>query len=230
MNILKKLAGKLSFFWNRRSGNAFINYLRSSGVEVGDRCEVKAPLSIDIDVSRPSLLSIGNHVFFHRGLTIMTHDWASWVFIDKYNDFVPSHGKVVIGNNVWFGEHVTVLKGVSIGNNCIIGAGSIVTKSIPDNSVAVGVPCKVICTLDDYYMKRKRLYPQEVKEYLASLPNPVLKDFYDDYTLFVDKENIYNYKEIPFFNVFKDKEHLSLWLAHHHKTYNNFSEFLKSIL
>jgi hypothetical protein len=79
-------------------------------------------------------------------------------------------------------------------------------------------------------MKRKRLYPQEVKEYLASLPNPVLRDFYDDYTMFVDKENIYNYEEIPFLNVFKDKEHLSLWLAHHHKTYNNFREFLKSIV
>jgi acetyltransferase-like isoleucine patch superfamily enzyme len=44
-----------------------------------------------------------------------------------------------------------VLKGVTIGNNCIIGAGAIVTKNIPDNSVAVGVPARVTSTLEDYF-------------------------------------------------------------------------------
>ncbi|MBN2857342.1 MAG: hypothetical protein JXN63_02965 [Candidatus Delongbacteria bacterium] len=51
---------------------------------------------------------------------------------------------ITIGNNVWIGGNSTVLDGVKIGNNCIIGAGSVVTKSIPDNSIAVGNPCRVI--------------------------------------------------------------------------------------
>ena len=51
---------------------------------------------------------------------------------------------VVIGNNVWIGASVTILPGVTIGDNAIIGAGSVVTKDIPANSVAVGSPCKVI--------------------------------------------------------------------------------------
>ena len=55
------------------------------------------------------------------------------------------YGKPIhIGNNVWLGGDVKVLQGVTIGDNTIIGAGSIVTKDIPDNVIAVGNPCKVI--------------------------------------------------------------------------------------
>ena len=49
-----------------------------------------------------------------------------------------------VGNDVWFGGNVVVLPGVKIGNNVVIGAGSVVAKDIPENSVAVGNPCKVI--------------------------------------------------------------------------------------
>ena len=51
---------------------------------------------------------------------------------------------ITVGNNVWFGANVTVLAGVEIGDNAVIGASSVVTKSIPANVVAVGVPCKPI--------------------------------------------------------------------------------------
>ena len=51
---------------------------------------------------------------------------------------------ITIGNNVWIGGSVTVLPGVTIGDNCTIGAGSVVTKDIPANSIAVGNPCRVI--------------------------------------------------------------------------------------
>lgn len=51
---------------------------------------------------------------------------------------------ITVGNNVWFGGNVIVLPGVTIGDNTIIGAGSVVTKDIPSNVIAVGNPCKVI--------------------------------------------------------------------------------------
>ena len=51
---------------------------------------------------------------------------------------------IKVGNNVWFGAGVTVCPGATIGDNCVIGAGSVVVKDIPANSVAVGNPCKVI--------------------------------------------------------------------------------------
>lgn len=55
---------------------------------------------------------------------------------------------ITVGDNVWIGANVCVLPGVSIGDNCIIGAGSVVVKDIPPYSVAVGNPCKVIKTID----------------------------------------------------------------------------------
>ena len=56
---------------------------------------------------------------------------------------------MIIGNNVWIGAQVCVLPGVTIGDNTIIGAGSVVTKSIPANVLAVGNPCRVLRTITE---------------------------------------------------------------------------------
>lgn len=56
---------------------------------------------------------------------------------------------IIVGNNVWFGAGVQVMPGVTIGDNVVIGSGSIVVKDIPSNSVAVGNPCKVIREITD---------------------------------------------------------------------------------
>ena len=53
-------------------------------------------------------------------------------------------GAITIGNNCWIGGSVTICGGVTIGDGCVIGAGSVVTRDIPPNSLAVGVPCRVI--------------------------------------------------------------------------------------
>ena len=56
---------------------------------------------------------------------------------------------IVVGNNVWFGANVTVLDGVHIGDNCVIGAGAVVTSSIRANSVVVGVPARIVKTREE---------------------------------------------------------------------------------
>ncbi|MDO4165594.1 MAG: sugar O-acetyltransferase [Bacteroides sp.] len=56
---------------------------------------------------------------------------------------------ITVGNNVWIGAHVSVLPGVTIGDNCVIGAGSVVTKSIPAGLLAAGNPCRVIRPITD---------------------------------------------------------------------------------
>lgn len=67
---------------------------------------------------------------------------------------------IAIGDNVWIGGNVCIMPGVTIGNNVVIGAGSVVTKDIPDNVIAAGNPCKIIRVIteedrDFYYRDRK---------------------------------------------------------------------------
>jgi len=57
---------------------------------------------------------------------------------------ILQRGPVIIGNNVWLGRNVAVMPGVSIGNGSVIGANSVVTKDIPPNSFAAGVPARVV--------------------------------------------------------------------------------------
>ena len=64
--------------------------------------------------------------------------------VEQRNKGLEYAKPIKVGDNVWIGGNVVVLPGVTIGNNCVIGAGSIVVKNIPDNSIAVGNPCKVI--------------------------------------------------------------------------------------
>lgn len=64
---------------------------------------------------------------------------------------------IVVGNNVWIGANCTILAGVEIGDNTIVGAGSVVTKSLPSNVVAVGVPCRVMREIDE---NDKTSYPR----------------------------------------------------------------------
>lgn len=91
------------------------------------------------------------------GLSIIAHDY-SWSMLRKsHNIIAPTGGgKVTIGNNVFVGVNSIILRNSSIGDNCIIGAGSVVCTSIPPNSVATGNPAKVIMSLDEYCEKRKR--------------------------------------------------------------------------
>ena len=69
---------------------------------------------------------------------------------ESTNKYSIRQGEIKVGNNVFIGARSTVLYDVSIGNNVIIGAGSLVNKDIPDNSVAVGVPCRVVGSFDEY--------------------------------------------------------------------------------
>ncbi len=73
---------------------------------------------------------------------------------------------VTIGRNCWLGANVVVLPGVTIGDNVVVGAGSVVTKDLPDNVVAVGNPCKVLRPVSDkdrdYYFKNRRIDWNEI--------------------------------------------------------------------
>lgn len=197
VKLLKRIYSAMLYRLCRTNGKFYIWFLKKKGVRIGKNFLIQnhSVTSVLIDISRPSLVTIGDNVTVNRNFNLLTHDFVSGVFLNKYHDFVPSSGRITIGNNVRFGINCTVLKGVTIGDNCFIGAGSIVTKDIPSNSIAVGSPCKVVMSLDDYYKRRKKQCIGEALDYARSIKErygrrPVIEEFYEEFPLFLHGNDI----------------------------------------
>ncbi len=225
--FLKTLTRKISQYKKIR----FEQLLRNKGIKLGENIFWGDIASIDIDLTRPSLIEIGNNVRINSGTTLLTHDFATFVFMNKYGKFFNSSGKIKIGDNVYIGRNCTILKGVTIGKNCIIGINSLITKSIPPNSVAVGCPANVICSLEEYLINREKKRIDEALEYAHSIyaqfkRKPRVEEFWEEFPLFSTYEEclLLSKKNEKFELTFKylEKDHVPV--------FNDFSEFLENSL
>lgn len=145
-------------------------YARYLGVKIGKNCDIQ---NVNFG-SEPYLVNIGNDVQITDGTKIFTHGGAR-VLRKKYPD-LDFFGKVYIGDNVYIGNNCLIMPGVTIGSNVIVAAGSIVTKSIPDNVVVGGNPAKILSSLNDFEVKvlkynvgAKGMKKHEKRKYLLSL-------------------------------------------------------------
>lgn len=102
--------------------------------------------------SEPYLISVGSNCQLTT-CKIFTHGGGNAV--RKYHPDFDVFGKVYIGDYVYIGANALIMPGVTIGNNSLIAAGSVVTKSVPENMVVAGNPARIICTIEDYYEKNK---------------------------------------------------------------------------
>lgn len=149
-------------------------FLRKMGVQIGEGCRLlDAPDAIF--GSEPYLCRLGDHVTLTSGVRLVTHDGGVWVFRKEFPD-LDVFGPIRIGSNVFVGIHATILPGVTIGDNVVIGAGAVVTKDIPSGSVAVGVPARVIGSLDAY---RERSLAEGLHH--RSLPPAELRRILDEH-------------------------------------------------
>lgn len=112
--------------------------------------------NFNLTVQDDAEVTIGDFCNFGPNVTIVTPIHP--MLADERREMLNAGGEkkrfcyakpVHIGSNCWFGASVTVCPGVTIGDNCVIGAGSVVTRDIPPNSFAAGVPCRVIRTLSE---------------------------------------------------------------------------------
>ena len=135
-----------------------VEFWRKRGAVIGKGCEIYP----SVNFMEPYLITVGDHVRINEGVNLVTHDGGVWVLRVRSDienaDKIDIFGKISIGSNVHIGTNATVMPGVTIGNNCIIGCGAIVTKDIPDNSVAVGIPARVIETVDEYLEKNRNKF------------------------------------------------------------------------
>ena len=106
-------------------------------------------LTSKIDVHHGFLISMGDNVTISDAY-LLTHDGSTKKFLGY-----SRVRRIKIGNNVFIGAGAIILPGIEIGDNVIIGAGSVVTKDIPDNSLVVGNPAKIISTVTDYIEKNR---------------------------------------------------------------------------
>ncbi len=145
-------------------------YARYRGVKIGRNCDIQ---NISFG-SEPYLVEIGNHVQITNGTKIYTHG-GGWVFRNQYPK-LDYFGKVRIKDNVYIGNNSLIMPGVTIGNDVIIGAGSIVTKSVPDGKIVAGNPARIIGETNDFVEKIKQydvgskgMNYEEKKKYLLNL-------------------------------------------------------------
>ena len=150
LGVIKELIKRYKCYRNP------VSYYRSVGVTIGRKCEIRGSVNFG---SESYLIKLGEHVRINSGVQLITHDGGAWV-LREYSK-IPNREnitlvkRIIIGNNVHIGSNAMIMPGVTVGNNCIVGCGAIVTRDIPDNSVAVGVPARVIETIDEYFEKHK---------------------------------------------------------------------------
>lgn len=105
-------------------------------------------------------MEIGDEVLFASKVYVTDHNHGIYDGIEQSSPYAPpalrkltNDKTVIIGKRVWVGDGVVILPGVHIGEGCIIGSNSVVTKNIPKFCMAVGVPAKVIKVYDDISAK-----------------------------------------------------------------------------
>ena len=159
-------------------GPGELQNLKNKGLKIGKNCSLVSP-GPNFG-SEPYLITIGDNTTVSFDVAFVTHDAGTRVLRNLATDSKEKqtviYGEIVVGNNCFIGCRSTILPGVTIGDNTIIGAGSVVNRDIPANCVAAGVPCKVICTLEEYKEKHKddflymvNLPYEDKKRYLLNL-------------------------------------------------------------
>lgn len=145
------------------------NYARYLGVNVGSNCYI----SIKKWSTEPFLITIGNNVRIATNVSFFTHGGtATLKYITNKSENPDVFGAIVIGNNVYVGQGVYILPGVEIGDNVIVAAASVVTKSVPSNVVIAGNPARIVNTVDDY---AKRMYKMDIGNYVFNEKKLYLK-------------------------------------------------------
>lgn len=156
--------------------------LREMFAEIGDGCYIEPPLHANWGGRH---VHFGKHVYANFHLTLVDD---TDIYVGDYTMFGPNvtvataghpilpalreqvyqyNMPVVIGRNCWIGAGAILLPGVHIGDGTVIGAGSVVTKDIPANVVAVGNPCRVLRPIDErdreYYFQHRKIPPELLK-------------------------------------------------------------------
>ncbi|WP_407530741.1 acyltransferase [Vibrio parahaemolyticus] len=128
-----------------------VSYAKKIGVNIKGSVFIYGS-SYEMFSAEPYLVSLGDNVYISVDARLVCHDGSTLPFRKQHPDFELA-GKIDVGDNVFIGTRAMILPGVTIGNNCIVGACSVVTRDVPDNTVVAGNPARMIKSTDEFLEK-----------------------------------------------------------------------------
>lgn len=164
MKLIKFFKKALSKFFHEIYGKLnHEKYARYIGVKAGRNLHIYGN-PIGMFGTEPWCITLGDNVHITREVLFVNHDGGTLLYRHLIPDLEIT-APITVGDNVYIGVRAIILPGVNIGNDCIVAAGSVVTKDIPDGSVVGGVPAKFIKSSDDYLsgLKKKSLHLGHLK-------------------------------------------------------------------
>ena len=218
---------------NTWCSEAYVSFLKSNGVVIGSNTRFINPDACRVDFHRGDYITIGDNCCFSEA-TILAHDYSWYTLLESCNDVLPDPGgKVIIGNNCFVGFHAIILKDTNIGDNCIIAAGAVVKGNVPANTVWGGCPAKQICTIDDFYKKKKENKIKDAiirRDHIKKTKhrNPYIEEMGLFSLLFIErtKDNYDSYIKNQEFNGVKDSPILRNYYFSSTPEFPSFEEFL----
>lgn len=137
-----------------------LDRMKKAGLQIADDCYLGAWRGWPVWGSEPYLISIGKHAQIARGVVFITHDGGTEVFKrEKEYAEVIKYGRITIHDNCMIGYGVILMPGIEIGPNSVVSAGSVVTRSVPSNSLAAGSPARVFMSREEYAQNSLRSTP-----------------------------------------------------------------------
>lgn len=145
---MRGLVDRLPRWWRWRALSMVkgpVEAARELGVTIGEGCRIYSLLIS----SEWELLSIGDRVTVSSDVRFITHDGVGWLFRDDQGRRHYHLARIEIGSDVFIGAGSTIMPGVRIGDRCVVAAGSVVTRSVPDGTVVGGNPATIITSFDE---------------------------------------------------------------------------------
>ncbi len=169
---MKNIAKKIISIFMKKKRQRYIKNLCNKGLKIGDNVQIVD--SFFFDPSHCFLISIGDNCTICPNVRLIAHDAST-----KKKLGFTKIGRIDIGKNCFLGDSVIVLPNVKIGDNVIVGSGSVVTKDIPPSTVSAGNPARIICDVDSYLKKIRKICDNKKifgKEYCIDVLTDVKKD------------------------------------------------------
>jgi acetyltransferase-like isoleucine patch superfamily enzyme len=126
-------------------------FRKYQGIRIGKRCRIIGR-RFSMFGSEPYLVEIGDNVTIAEDVKFITHDGGVAILRDKVPD-LNVYGKIIIRDNCFIGVNSVLMPNITIGPNTVVGAGAVVTRDVPPNTIAAGVPAKVIMSTEEYFEK-----------------------------------------------------------------------------